>query len=87
MNFSYNKKKYNLFQEKIEIFSLTSYFFMIISKCYNKPNLKNLVKHEDLFLITNRAALKMRSTRLEFRSLRLSPFALEGFVIKNKSTM
>ena len=44
MNFSYNKKKYNLFQEKIEILSVTSYLFIIISKCYNKPNLKNLVK-------------------------------------------
>ena len=44
MNFSYNKKKYNSFQEKIEILSVTSYFFIIISKCYNKPNLKNLVR-------------------------------------------
>ena len=45
MNFSYNKKNtYNLFQEKIEILSVTSYFFIIISKCYNKPNLKNLVR-------------------------------------------
>ena len=31
-------------------------------------SIKYIVKHEDLFLITNRAALKMRSTRLEFRS-------------------
>ena len=44
MNFSYNKKKYNSFQEKIEILSVTSYFFIIISKCYYWPNLKNLVK-------------------------------------------
>ena len=44
MNYSFNKKKYNSFQEKIEILSVTSYFFIIISKCYNKPNLKNLVR-------------------------------------------
>ena len=44
MNFLYNKKKYNSFYEKIEILSVTSYFFTIISKCYNKPNLKNLLK-------------------------------------------
>ena len=43
MNFSYNQNKYNSFQKKIEILSVTSYFFIIISKCYNKPNLKNIV--------------------------------------------
>ena len=43
MNSLYNKKKYNSFPEKIEILSVTSYFFIIISKCYNEPNLKNLV--------------------------------------------
>ena len=43
-NFSYNKNKYNSIQEKIEILNVTSYFFIIISKCYNKPNLKNLVR-------------------------------------------
>ena len=43
-NFSYNKKKYNLFQKKIEILSVTSYFFIINSKCCNKPNLKKLVR-------------------------------------------
>ena len=36
--------KYNSFQEKIEILNATSYFFRIISKSYNKPNLKNLVR-------------------------------------------
>ena len=36
--------KYNSFLEKIEISSVTSYFFIIISKCYNKPNLKNLLR-------------------------------------------
>ena len=30
--------------KKIEILSVTSYFFIIIVKCYNKPNLKNLVR-------------------------------------------
>ena len=46
MNFLYNKKEiaYNSFQEKIEILSVKSYFFIIISKCFNKPNLKNLVR-------------------------------------------
>ena len=36
MNLSYNKKKYNSFYEKIEILSVTSYFYIVISKCYNK---------------------------------------------------
>ena len=40
----YNKKKCNSFQEKIEILSVTLYFFIIIAKCYNKPNLKNSVR-------------------------------------------
>ena len=44
MNFSYHKKKYNSFQEKMEILSVTSYFFIIISKCYDKPNFKKIVK-------------------------------------------
>ena len=44
MSFSCNKRKYNSFQEKIEILGITSYFFIIISKCYNRPNLKNLVR-------------------------------------------
>ena len=44
MNFSYNKKKYNSLQEKIGILSVISYFFIIISKCYNKPNLKILMR-------------------------------------------
>ena len=35
---------YNSFQEKIEILSVTSYFFKIILKCDNEPNLKNLVR-------------------------------------------
>ena len=44
MNLSYNKKKCNSFQEKIEILSVTLYFFIIIAKCYNKPNLKSSVR-------------------------------------------
>ena len=53
MNFSYNKRNTIHSKKKIEILSVTSFFFIIISKCYNKPNLKNLMRK------TEHCALKL----------------------------